>query len=351
MKLKPEKLIEQLGGPAAAAAGRPLAPVYLISGDEPLLVNEVVDALRAAALRRGCEERESHVVERGFSWEQVTGSLRNLSLFSAGKLVEIRLTTATPGDEGSRQMREIAGRAADGNTVVIVTPALKSKIASSAWVTALTAAGVWAETRVPGLGELPDWIARRFRAAALSCDPEGLELLAGRVEGNLLAAQQEIHKLALLYPAGTSLTAAEIRAAVGDGARYDVFQLGDAALAGDLERAVRVLGGLREEGTAAALVLWSLMREALVLVDAGVRASRDSTPQRAVQGAGVWQSRTDLYVRALRNHKAGGLRRLLRMAGRADQIVKGQRSGEPWNALLELTMALAGRPLRGGELL
>lgn len=354
MKLKPEKLIEQLGGPlavpSAAAAGRPLAPVYLISGDEPLLVNEVVDALRAAALRRGCEERESHAVERGFSWEAVTGSLRNLSLFSTGKLVEIRLTTSTPGDEGSRQMREIAGRAADGNTVVILTPALKSKIAASAWVTALTAAGVWVETRVPGLAELPGWIAQRFRAAGLSCDPEGLELLAGRVEGNLLAAQQEIHKLALLHPAGTSLTAVQIRAAVGDGARYDVFQLGDAALAGDVERAVRVLGGLREEGTAAALVLWCLVREALVLVDAGVRASRDNSPQRAVQGAGVWQSRTDLYVRALRSHKAGGLRRLLRMAGRADQIVKGQRAGEPWNALLELTLALAGRPLRGGEL-
>jgi DNA polymerase III subunit delta len=342
MKLRPDRLKEQLRGP--------LAPVYLVSGDEPLLVNEVVDALRAAAIRSGCEERESHVVERGFSWDAVSASLRNLSLFSSGKLVEIRLPTPTPGDEGSRHMRQLAGRAADGNTVVIITPALTRKIAESAWASALATAGVWVETRVPDLAELPAWIAQRFRSAGLTCEAEGLDLLADRVEGNLLAAQQEIDKLALVHPAGTALTADQVRAAVADGARFDVFQLGDAALSGDVERAVRVLGGLREEGTAAALVLWSLVREALVLVDAGVRASREGSPQRAVQAAGVWQSRTDLYVRALRQHKPGGLRRLLRMAGRADQIVKGSRPGDPWNALLELTLALAGRPLRGAEL-
>jgi len=346
MKLRLEQLREQL----AATPPRPLAPVYLVSGDQPLLVNEVLDTLRVAAIKRRCDERDSHVVERGFSWESVTASLRNLSLFSSSKLVEIRLPTPTPGDEGSRQMRQIASRPADGNTVVIVTPALTRKIAESAWASALAQAGVWVETRVPGLAELPAWIAQRFRVAGLSCDAEGLDLLAARVEGNLLAAQQEIDKLALLHPAGTALTAAQIRAAVADGARFDVFQLGDAALSGDVERAVRVLGGLREEATAAPLVLWSLVREALVLVDAGVRASREASPQRAVQGSGVWQSRTDLYVRALRNHKSGGLRRLLRMAGRADQIVKGSRPGDPWNALLELTLALAGRPLRGGEL-
>jgi DNA polymerase-3 subunit delta len=248
-------------------------------------------------------------------------------------------------------MRQLASRTADGNTVIIITPALTRKIAESAWASALAAAGVWVETRIPGLTELPAWIAQRFRVAGLRCDDEGLELLASRVEGNLLAAQQEIHKLALQYPTGTALTAVQIRAAVADGARFDVFQLGDAALSGDVERALRVLGGLREEGTAAALVLWSLVREALVLVDAGVRARREASPLRAVQGAGVWQSRTDLYVRALGNHKPGTLRRLLRMAGRADQIVKGARRGEPWNALLELTLALAGRPLRGGELI
>jgi DNA polymerase-3 subunit delta len=350
MKLKPEQLREQLQAGQAATPPKALAPVYLVTGDEPLLVNEVLDALRAAAIRCGCEERESHVVERGFSWESVAASLGNLSLFSAGKLIEVRLPKPAPGDEGSRQIRQLASRPADGNTVVIVTPALSRKIAESAWATALASAGVWVETRVPALTDLPRWIAQRFRTAGLHCDAEGLQILAARVEGNLLAAQQEIDKLALLHKPGTSLTAIEIRVAVADGARFDVFQLGDAALSGDLERAVRVLEGLREEGTAAPLVLWSLVREVLVLVDAGVRASRGKSPLQAVQGAGVWKSRTELYLQAMRHHKPGTLRRLLRMAGRADQIVKGAHPGEAWNALLELTLALAGRPLREAEL-
>jgi len=350
MKLRPEQLREQLQARKAASPTTALAPVYLVTGDEPLLVNEVLDILRAAAIRSGCEERESHAVERGFTWESVTTTLASRSLFSAGKLVEIRLPKASPGDEGSRQLRQLASRAADGNTVVIVTPALPRKIAESAWVTALSTAGIWVETRGPMLSDLPRWIAQRFRSAGLRCDPEGLQLLADRVEGNLLAAQQEIDKLALLHKAGTDLTAAQIQAAVADGARFDVFQLGDAALAGDADRAVRVLEGLREEGTAAALVLWSLVREVLVLVDAGVRASRGRTPLQAVQAAGVWKSRTDLYLAAMRHHKPGTLRRLLRMAGRADQVVKGVRPGEAWNALLELTLALAGRPLLEAEL-
>ncbi|MBL8200487.1 MAG: DNA polymerase III subunit delta [Chromatiales bacterium] len=359
MKLRPDQLLQQMKehpgrpGSGTSPTSRPaarLASVYLISGDEPLLVNEVIDALREAAIASGCEERESHVVERSFSWSNVTASLRNLSLFSTGKLVEIRLPTPTPGDEGSRALRQLAARDPDGNILVIITPALTRKAADSAWAGALASAGVWVETRPPTLAELPQWIARRFRAAGLTCDEEGVDLLAGRVEGNLLAAQQEIDKLALLHPPGTALDVGLIRAAVADGARFDVFQLGDAALAGDVERAVRVLGGLREEGTAAALVLWSLVREALVLVDAGIRASRDGSAARGVQGAGVWQSRSDLYIRALRHHKPGTLRRLLRMAGRADQVVKGARPGEPWNALLELTLALAGRPLKGAEL-
>ncbi len=350
MKLKSEQFREQLQAGQAATPPKALATVYLVTGDEALLVNDILDALRAAAIRCGCEERESHVVERGFSWDSVAASLVNPSLFSAGKLVEIRLPKPTPGDEGSRQIRQLAGRPADGNTVVIITPALSRQIAESAWVIALATGGAWVETRVPPLAELPRWIAQRFRTAGLRCEPEGLQILAARVEGNLLAAQQEIDKLALLHKAGTELTAAEIHVAVADGARFDVFQLGDAALSGDVPRAVRVLEGLREEGTAAPLVLWSLVREVLVLVDAGVRASRDKSPLQAVQGAGVWKSRADLYVQALRHHKPGTLRRLLRMAGRADQIVKGARSGDPWNALMELTLALAHRPLREAEL-
>ena len=306
--------------------------------------------MRAAALRQGCDERESFTIDRGFDWAALIASLGMRSLFSAGKLIVLRLPTAAPGDEGSRALRELAARPADGNVVVVVTPALNRKTAESAWASALNKGGVWVEFRTPSLSELPRWIARRLKSAGLGCDDEAADLLVARVEGNLLAAQQEIDKLSLLYPAGTQLNVAQVQSAVADGARFDVFQLGDAALAGETSRAVRILNGLREEGVAAPLVLWALVREVLVLVDAGTRAGRELPIEQALLAAGVWKSRTGLYTRALRGRKPSSLRRLLGMAGAADKIVKGARRGEAWNALLELTLALAGRPLPAAEL-
>lgn len=345
MKLAADRLLAQLRD-----AKSRLLPVYLVSGDEPLLVNEVLDALRAAAVAAGCEERESHVADKSFDWDAIGGSLRNLSLFATGKLVEVRLPGASPGDEGSKALRALSAREPDGNVVLVITAKITGKVADSAWVKALDAGGAWVDTRPPGLAELPAWIRRRLKAAGLAADDEGVKLLADRVEGNLLAAQQEIDKLALLNGPGTIIDAAAMRAAVADGARFDVFQLADAALGGDAERALRVLGGLREEDTAPALVIWSLLREALVLVDAGVRSARDPEPSRALQAMGVWRSRFDLYAAALRRHKPGTLRRLLHQACVAEQVVKGSRPGDAWSALVELTLALAGRPFRAAEL-
>lgn len=341
---------EQLGAHLSAPQGGSLSACYLLSGDEPLLINEALDALRTAALRQGCDERESFTVERGFDWQTLVASLSVRSLFSSGKLTVLRLPTAAPGDEGSRALRQLAVRAADGNVVVVVTPVLNRKTADSAWATALRKDGVWVELRAPSTAELPRWITRRLKAVQLSCDSEGAELLAGRVEGNLLAAQQEIDKLSLLYPEGAQLSVAQIQAAVADGARFDIFQLGDAALAGDSLRAVRILNGLREEGVAAPLVLWALVREVIVLVEAGMRASRGLSLDQAVQATGVWKSRVGIYVQALRGRKPSTLQRLLGMAGDADRIAKGVRPGETWNALLELTLALAGQPLQPAEL-
>lgn len=341
---------EQLGAHLSAPPGGRLSPCYLFSGDEPLLVHDALDALRAAALKQGCDERDSFIVERGFDWSALTASLGMQSLFSAGKFVVLRLPTGAPGDEGARALRELAARPADGNVLAVLTPALNRKTAESAWASALQKGGVWVEFRVPPLAELPRWIARRLKIAGLACDDEAAELLAARVEGNLLAAQQEIDKLSLVYPAGTQLDLAQVQAAVADGARFDVFQLGDTALAGDVPRAIRILNCLREEGVAAPLVLWALVREVLVLVEAGMRAGRDQPLEQAIQATGVWQKRVSLYARALRGRKPSSLRRLLRMAGEADQIVKGARRGAAWNALLELTLALAGEPLPAAEL-
>ena len=341
---------EQLGAHLSAPPGGRLSPCYLFSGDEPLLVHDALDALRAAALKQGCDERDSFIVERGFDWSTVSASLGMSSLFSAGKFVVLRLPTGAPGDEGARALRELAARPADGNVLAVLTPALNRKTAESAWASALQKGGVWVEFRVPPLAELPRWIARRLKIAGLACDDEAAELLTARVENNLLEATQKTAKPRLVNPAGTQLGLAQVQAAVADGARFDVFQLGDTALAGDVPRAIRILNCLREEGVAAPLVLWALVREVLVLVEAGMRAGRDQPLEQAIQATGVWQKRVSLYARALRGRKPSSLRRLLRMAGEADQIVKGARRGAAWNALLELTLALAGEPLPAAEL-
>ena len=170
---------EQLGAHLSAPPGGSLSACYLFSGDEQLLVNEALDALRAAALRQGCDERESFTVERGFDWSTLVGSLSMRSLFSAGKLIVLRLPTAAPGDEGSRALREIAARPPDGNVVAVVTPKLSGKIAASAWVKALKKDGVVVELRPLSNAELPRWIAGRLKAVRLSCDAEGAGAAGG----------------------------------------------------------------------------------------------------------------------------------------------------------------------------
>jgi DNA polymerase-3 subunit delta len=188
---------------------------------------------------------------------------------------------------------------------------------------------------------LPKWIAERLRRAGLKADNESLELLAARVEGNLLAAKQEIDKLILLAENGR-VTIDTVRAAVADGARFDVFQLTDAALAGDRTRAARVLHGLQREGVAAPLVMWSLAREINVVADVVYRMDGGSSAGRAMADAGVWRSRQGLIGKAARSFDLPAARQLVASAGHADRVVKGARPGQTWNALLELTLALAG---------
>lgn len=325
--------------PAKLRAG--LAPIYLLSGDEPLLVEEALDAIRAAARQAGFAGRERYVAERGFDWDVFQRGLDNLSLFAESQLVELRLPTGKPGDAGARHLVALAADPPPDKVVVVMTPALTGNAAKTKWVKSLVDAGVWVPLRPPDVSELPGWLAGRLRAAGLECDAPAVELLAARVEGNLLAAKQEIDKLVLLA-GGQRVDVEAIRAAVADGARYDVFQFADAALAGDSERATRILRHLEQEGVAATLVLWSLVREVTTLRTVTHHAGHGEPLSRALSAAGVWRSRESLVGGAARRVGVAGARRLLQQAAAADRIVKGARQGLPWNALLELTLGLAG---------
>lgn len=341
MKLTPRQLASHLAsGPA---------PVYLISGDEPLLVDEALDAIRSAAEAKGYSERESHVAERSFDWNDLGAGLQNMSLFAERRIVEVRLPTGKPGDKGAKFLTALVVDPPADTIFIVITPHLDGKTVKTKWASSLAKHGAWLPLRAPDQASLPRWIEERLRRAGLSADTEAVELLAAQVEGNLLAAKQEIDKLGLLVE-GDRVTVETVRAAVANGARYDVFQLSDAALAGDAPRAVRILAGLERDGTAAPLVLWSLVREIGTVADIAFRIAAGVAPGKAMADCRVWSSRQAMFGRTSRTVNASGARELLRRAAQTDRIVKGSLAGQPWNALLELTLALAGRSELAAEI-
>ncbi len=333
MKLPAEKL--------AAHAAKGLQPLYVLAGDEPLLVDEALAIIRERALRDGCGERESSIAERSFDWIGFAAGLQNMSLFAKRRLVELRLPTGKPGAEGAEFLTALAAKPDTGNVIVFLMPAPDSTTARSKWATALGAAAVWVDLKTPAREHLPAWLNLRLQKAGLTADEQSVDLLASRVEGNLLAAQQEIDKLALLLGDGR-VTPEAIRDAVADGARFDIFQLTDAALGGDVSRTVSVLWGLQREGEPEVLVLWSLVRDILTLADVVTRVSQGRSVDQAMNELKVWRSRQDIFRRAARGRGLRDVERLVSCAAHADRIVKGIRTGDSWNALLEVSLELSG---------
>lgn len=338
MKLPAERL--------ASSAGKSLANLYVLCGDEPLLADEALEVLREAARAQGCGERQLFVAERGFDWDAFGSGLQNLSLFASRRLVELRLPSGKPGDAGARFLAGLAANPDTGNVIVIVLPALDFQAQKAKWVTALVAAAAWVDLKAPAREDLAAWLARRLKKAGLAADEDSLDVLAARVEGNLLAAKQEIDKLALLAPGGR-VTAEAIRDTVADGARFDVDQLRDAVLARDTARALRVLAGLEREAEAPVLVLWTLARDALTLADLVTRVHQGAEPEQAMFDARLWRSRHEAFHRAMRGRTLRDVGRLVRCVARADQVAKGVRPGDPWVALREVTLEFcgAGMPL------
>ncbi|MFQ5635745.1 MAG: DNA polymerase III subunit delta, partial [Gammaproteobacteria bacterium] len=273
MKLDSRQLAKHLqSGPAS---------VYMVSGDEPLLVDEALDAVRAAAADQGYMDREFHIAERGFDWDELNADLHNLSLFATRRIVEVRLPTGKPGDRGGKFLTALAAQPPVDIVFILITPILDYRTTQTKWVKSMASDGVWLVLKSPDHRSLPRWIERRAEHAGLKIDGDALELLAAQVEGNLLAAKQEIDQLALLAEDGR-VTMETVRACVANGARYDVFQLSEAALAGDAPRAVRILGGLEREGTAPALVMWSLARDIGQLADIVYQVAGGIAPGKAM---------------------------------------------------------------------
>ena len=329
MKLNGERLQAHLKGG--------LAPVYLIAGDEPLQREEAADAIRTAARAQGYTDREVLFAERGFDWNQLTRAAASLSLFASKRILELRLPTGKPGDEGAAALSAYAQAPAPDTLLLVISAKLDR--GGGRWAEALERAGVLLQVWPVEARELPAWIERRMRARGLAPAPDTAAFIAARVEGNLLAAAQEIEKLWLLQGAGpVDIAAAE--AAVADSARYDAFKLVDAALAGKGARVAHILEGLRQEGTEPPVILGALN---YALRDLATKAWQieAGTPVAQVLAAG-WPQRRPLLQQALARGRAHDWQRLLQRAARVDRVIKGQAPGRIWDELLNLSEGLAG---------
>lgn len=317
-----------------------LAPAYLIAGDEPLLVDEALAAVRAAAVARGFDSRELHVADKNYRWAELEAGADNLSLFANRKIVEVRLQSPRPGDIGSRTLAQLAAKHdPDRVLIVAVGEKLDSDAQRAAWAKSLAEHGVVVEIWPIERAELPRWIEQRARSAGLKVTSAAARALAERVEGNLHAADQDIKLLALLA-GGVEVDEARVLESVADNARFDVFQLTDAVLAADAERAFRVLAGLRAEGVAPVLVSWALAREISLLARLQFATAHGESLEGAMSKLHVWPRRQPLVKQAAARFRRRDCTALVRQAAEVDASVKGAEGAAPWEALTNLVLTL-----------
>jgi len=329
------------GDNLASSLARGLNPIYLVSGDEPLLVNEAADAIRARARADGYTERDLHVVERGFDWNALLADSRAMSLFAQRKIVEIRMTNPTPGEQGGSAIVELAQQGSPDNVVLVITGKLDGRTQNSKWVSAIDKHGVLIQVWPIDLARLPNWIRERLARHGLQAEPAAAALLAERVEGNLLAAHQEVEKLALLVPPGP-LDTQTVLEAVADSARFDVLQLGEAAMRGQAARALRILDGLRGEGVEPVLALWAVNKDLQWLARVQYLMRNGQSADSAMNAVYVWRPRQAAMKQALSRLKPGAVRGLLLDASRVDRATKGVLRTNPWVELEALVARFAG---------
>lgn len=323
----------------ASALARGLRSAYLVTGAEPLLIGEACDQIRQAARRDGYADRELHFLDRGFDWNGLIADTSNLSLFARRRLIELRL--AGPIDAAaSRALTDLAERPPP-DTLLLVSGELERKSLQAAWVQAFEKAAALLVTRPVGREELPRWIAERLARHGVSFEPSAARLLADRVEGNLLAAQQAVERIALVMP-GATLDADAVAALVADSARFDVFELATAAFAGEAARALRILAGLRAEGQEPPLLLWAVLADLRALSRVANRLQRTRSLDEAFRAERVWASRQPALRAATPRLPRDEIDALLAQAARVDQIAKGALKGDPWMALEALVARIAG---------
>ena len=335
MRVYPDRLQQHLAGALAA--------IYLISGDEPLQLGECSDAIRAAARAAGHTSREVIDAGAAFDWQRLAAEAAAFSLFAEKKIIDLRMPGGKPGAEGSKALTAYCENPPSDTLLLLTLPKIDRQQQNSKWFKAIEARGVVVQVWPIEPRQLPGWIRQRLVAAGIQPSDEAVGMLADRVEGNLLAARQEIEKLLLLHGSGP-LGADQLSAAVADSARYDVFELVDSALRGESGRCVHILEGLRGEGLAPAVVLWAVHREARSMAQISAAVARGRSPDDAIGKAKVFRKRSALVRQGLGNLRTAQWLSLLDHCHQADGAIKGRSTRDAWLLLEDIVLAMSGRP-------
>lgn len=329
MRLK----LEQLDG----ALQKTLQPVYLVSGDEPLQLGEAADAIRAAAKQADYNVREVIGIDQGNEWPQLAVEADSLSIFAEKKLIDLRLPSGKPGADGGKALLAYCQHLPADTILLITSGKIDAAAQKSQWFQAIENVGSIVQVWPLQGQELLNWLQRRAERKGMRLDSDAVKSLASRIEGNLLAAVQEIEKLYILH-GPVKIDKSMIEEAVADSARFDVFKLTDALLVGKVNRSVKVLNGLRLEGVAAPVVLWALSREARVLFNVKSEIRRGGHSEAIFKKYHIWDKRKQMIQEALQRLSPAQLQTLLVLCAKADKQIKGQLAGDGWDTLFEICL-------------
>ena len=323
------------------SADMPLSPLYIIHGEEDLLRIEALDTLRAAAKKQGYLNREVFTADNGADWDELLQSAGSAGLFADLKLLEIHIPNGKPGKTGGDALQTFAERLPEDTVTLILLPKLEKAQTQAKWFTALAAKGTVLEAKAISAQALPQWIKGRLNKVGLNIEPDALALFAERVEGNLLAAKQEIGKLALLHPAGHTLSMADAEQAVANVARFDVFQLAAAWMGGDAARTLKLLEGLEAEGEEPVLLLWTLAEDIRTLIRLAAALKQGQSVQAVRNSLRLWGDKQTLAPQAVRRIGVARLMAALQECARTDRIIKGAEAGDAWAAFRQTVCGLA----------
>ncbi len=330
MQIKPQQL--------AATLQKALAPVYFISGDEPQQLGELADAIRKSAKERDFTAREIFFADKLFDWKQLNISADNFSIFADKKIIDLRLTSGTPGAEGGKALAAYCKRLPEDTLLLITAGKITKDAQKSSWFQALDKVACIIQVWPLAGQDLLRWVQDRMQQRGLIADHGAVKILADRVEGNLLAAAQEIEKLYVLYGAG-KLSTQQIMDVVADSSRYDVFKLVESALSAQADKVLKILSSLKAEGVASAIVLWALMREARILISYKA-AQGQGEKELILKKNGIWGERKQLIDSSAKRLTHTELNNVLVLGAKADRQIKGQQRGDAWETLLEASLGL-----------